>query len=211
MVLKSFVLMNKTFLATAKKYNTWRLFQIVFIVSLIPDIAACDKDLLLDEEKEKTTLNQVSLLYFPTGGGKTEAFLGVLIFNVFFDLFRGKECGVTSILRYPLRLLSVQQVQRLANVLAQAELLRRQDRAIAHTGEFSLGYFVGDGNTPNRIEKKNVIKYRSQKQSETDEERIIDICPYCGRHSVHLRFDETRRDLSRCLSAKVTNCSTKFA
>lgn len=191
MVLKSFVLMNKTFLATAKKYNTWRLFQIVFIVSLIPDIAACDKDLLLDEEKEKTTLNQVSLLYFPTGGGKTEAFLGVLIFNVFFDRFRGKECGVTSILRYPLRLLSVQQVQRLANVLAQAELLRRQDRAIAHTDEFSLGYFVGDGNTPNRIEKKNVIKYRSQKQSETDEERIIDICPYCGKHSVHLRFDET--------------------
>lgn len=190
MVWKSFVLMNKTFLETAKKYDTWRLFQIVFIVSLIPDIAACDKDLLLDEEKEKTTLNQVSLLYFPTGGGKTEAFLGVLIFNVFFDRFRGKDCGVTSILRYPLRLLSVQQVQRLANVLAQAELLRRATPAISGTGEFSLGYFVGDGNTPNRIEKKDVLKYRSQKQSETDEERIIDICPFCGKHSIHLRFDE---------------------
>ena len=109
--------MNRTFLKTSKKYSTWRLFQIVFIVSLVPDIAACDEDVLLDSQKAQTTLNEVSLLYFPTGGGKTEAFLGVLIFNLFFDRYRGKECGVTSILRYPLRLLSVQQVQRLANVL----------------------------------------------------------------------------------------------
>lgn len=190
MIYKSFVLMNKTFLATAKKYTTWRLFQIVFIVSMIPDIAACDKDLLLDSEKAQTTLNSVSLLYFPTGGGKTEAFLGALVFNLFFDRFRGKECGVTSILRYPLRLLSVQQVQRLANALAQAELLRRNVASIANTEPFSLGYFVGDGNTPNRIEKKDVLKYRSMKREECDEERIIDICPFCGKQSVHLKFDE---------------------
>lgn len=190
MILKSFVLMNKTFLATAKKYTTWRLFQIVFIVSMIPDIAACDKDLLLDEEKFDTTLEKVSLLYFPTGGGKTEAFLGVLVFNLFFDRFRGKDCGVTSILRYPLRLLSVQQVQRVANALAQAELLRRAEASIAHTEPFSLGYFVGDGNTPNKIEKKDVLKYRNRGQAECDEERIIDICPFCGKQSVHLKFDE---------------------
>lgn len=190
MVFKSFVNMNKTFKSTSKKYSTWRLFQIVFIVSLIPDIAACDADLLLDEQKSKTTLNDVSLLYFPTGGGKTEAFLGVLIFNVFFDRYRGKECGVTSILRYPLRLLSVQQVQRLANALAQAELIRRTDRSIANTSPFSLGYFVGDGNTPNRIEKKDVLKYRSRQQAEMDEERVIDVCPFCGKQTVHLRFDE---------------------
>ena len=84
--------MNKTFKNVNAKYNTWRLFQIVFIVSLVPDIAACDPDVLLDEQKVQTTLNDVSLLYFPTGGGKTEAFLGVLIFNLFFDRYRGKEC-----------------------------------------------------------------------------------------------------------------------
>lgn len=190
MVFDSFVLMNKTFMATAKKYTTWRLFQIVFIVSIIPDIVACDKELLLEDEKVKTTLEKVSLLYFPTGGGKTEAFLGVLVFNLFFDRYRGKDCGVTSILRYPLRLLSVQQVQRLANALAQAELLRRENPAISNTEPFSLGYFVGDGNTPNRIEKKDVEKYRSKSQSECDEERVIDICPFCGKSTVHLRFDE---------------------
>lgn len=189
-ILKSFVNMNRTFLETSKKYNTWRLFQIVYIVSLIPDIAACDEDVLLDSQKAKTTLNDVSLLYFPTGGGKTEAFLGVLIFNLFFDRYRGKDCGVTSILRYPLRLLSVQQVQRLANVLAQAELIRRADISISQTEEFSLGYFVGDANTPNKIEKKNVIKYRTRPQKALDEERIIDICPFCGKATVHLKFDE---------------------
>lgn len=189
-IMKSFVNMNRTFLKTSKKYSTWRLFQIVFIVSLVPDIAACDENVLLDSQKDQTTLNYVSLLYFPTGGGKTEAFLGVLIFNLFFDRYRGKECGVTSILRYPLRLLSVQQVQRLANVLAQAELIRRSDATISGTEEFSLGYFVGDANTPNKIEKKNVLKYRTSSQAAMDEERIIDICPFCGKQTVHLKFDE---------------------
>ena len=206
-IMKSFINMNRTFLKTSKKYSTWRLFQIVFIVSLVPDIAACDPDVLLDEQKVQTTLNDVSLLYFPTGGGKTEAFLGVLIFNLFFDRYRGKECGVTSILRYPLRLLSVQQVQRLANALAQAELIRRADVAISSTEEFSLGYFVGDANTPNKIEKKNVIKYRTKSQSELDEERIIDICPFCGKQTVHLKFDEdTYRLVHYCDNAE---CESK--
>lgn len=189
-VLDSFVLMNKAFLATSKKYSTWRLFQIVFIVSLIPDIVACDENLMPPEDKQKTTLGQVSLLYFPTGGGKTEAFLGVLVFNLFFDRFRGKDCGVTSILRYPLRLLSVQQVQRLANTLAQAELLRRFHPLIRDTAEFSLGYFVGDTNTPNKIGRDRAIRYRGMTQEEFDEERIIDICPFCGQSTVHLRFNE---------------------
>lgn len=189
-VLKSFILMNKSFLLTSKKYSTWRLFQIVFIVSTIPDIVACDNNLMTAEEKEKTTLSSVSLLYFPTGGGKTEAFLGVLVFNLFFDRFRGKDCGVTSILRYPLRLLSVQQVQRLANTLAQAELLRREDPLICEKEGFSLGYFVGDNNTPNNIKREQVLRYRTMSQDDMDEQRIIDICPFCGKASVHLKFDE---------------------
>ncbi len=191
-VLKSFVLMNKAFLKTSKKYDTWRLFQIVFIVSLVPDIVACDENIMPPEEKQKTTLSEVSLLYFPTGGGKTEAFLGVLVFNLFFDRFRGKDCGVTSILRYPLRLLSVQQVQRLANTLAQAELLRRADPLICSTEEFSLGYFVGDANTPNNIGRERAIRYRGMTQEEMDEERIIDICPFCGQPTVHLKFNEEK-------------------
>lgn len=190
-VKKSFIQMNKTFSATSKKYSTWRLFQIVFIVSMIPDIVACDKDVMPEDEKLKTHLQSMALLYFPTGGGKTEAFLGVLVFNLFFDRHRGKTCGVTSILRYPLRLLSVQQVQRLANILAQAELIRRDDSTIAYTECFSLGYFVGDNNTPNKMGAKQYARYNEMTQSQRDEHRIIDVCPFCGKATVHLRADST--------------------
>lgn len=190
LVCKSFTQMNKAFAKTSKNYTTWRLFQIVFIVSIIPDIVACDRDVMPDDEKAKTHLSDISLLYFPTGGGKTEAFLGVLVFNLFFDRYRGKRCGVTSILRYPLRLLSVQQVQRLANVLAQAELIRRSDVDIKSTECFSLGYFVGDNNTPNSMSKKEYGRYRAMTQEQRDENRILDICPFCGKQTVHLRADE---------------------
>ena len=186
----SFVQMNKTFAETSKKYSTWRLFQIVFIVSMIPDIVACDRDLMPEDEKASTHLSSMSLLFFPTGGGKTEAFLGVLVFNLFFDRHRGKSCGVTSILRYPLRLLSVQQVQRLANILAQAEIIRRNDPQIANTGVFSLGYYVGDNNTPNSMSKKEYTRYREMTQEQRDEHRVLDICPFCGKKTVHLRADE---------------------
>ncbi len=191
-VLKSFIYMNETFKKTNAKYNTWRLFQLVFIVSIIPDIVACDENIMPEDEKKNTTLDAMALLYFPTGGGKTEAFLGVLIFNLFFDRYRGKSVGVTSILRYPLRLLSVQQVQRLANVLAQAELIRRADADICNTGEFSLGYFVGDGNTPNKLTLSDIEKYRTKTQEQKDEERVIDICPFCKEKTVHLDVDEEK-------------------
>lgn len=206
-VRKSFMQMNEAFLKTSKKYDTWRLFQIVFIVSMIPDIVACDKHIMQDEEeREKTTLPYMSLLYFPTGGGKTEAFLGVLVFNLFFDRHRGKVAGVTSILRYPLRLLSVQQVQRLANVMAQAELIRRKDVTINDTFPFSLGYFVGDNNTPNSISDEQFSRYESMGKKQLDEHRVIDICPFCSQKTVHIRVDrELRRFIHYCDNP---NCSS---
>jgi hypothetical protein len=122
----AFVLMNNAFLNSPRNYGSWRLFQIVFIVSLLLDIAATENDLLIEEELKNSRLERVDLLYFPTGGGKTEAFLGIMVFNLFFDRLRGKKLGTTAIVKYPLRLLSIQQFQRIANILASAEQIRRK-------------------------------------------------------------------------------------
>lgn len=196
MIRTAFCYMNQAFMASAKGYKSWRLFQIVFIVSLILDIVAHEPDLMLEDDvvcKAKT--DDVDILYFPTGGGKTEAFLGILVFNLFFDRLRGKDAGVTAILKYPLRLLSVQQVQRVCNIIAQAELIRKS--RIGTGSSFSLGYFVGEGNTPNKIDKKRKDLLLQLSQNDLDEKyKLVDICPFCGGRSVHVEYDEISNTLN---------------
>jgi hypothetical protein len=79
-----------------------------------------------DADRDELT---ASLLYFATGGGKSEAFFGLLVFNVFLDRLRGKHRGVTALVRYPLRLLTLQQARRLMRILTNAELVRIRGRA----------------------------------------------------------------------------------
>ena len=207
MVRTAFQYMNRAFMMSAKGYDSWRLFQIVFVVSLILDIVANEPDLDLDDElKGKAKTNDTDILYFPTGGGKTEAFLGILVFNLFFDRLRGKECGVTALLKYPLRLLSVQQVQRVSNILATAEKIRINE---ALGGEaFSLGYFVGEGNTPNKIDKELKKTLNELSPDEIDEKyRLLDVCPFCGSSLVHVIYDEKSNSLRHICSNP--GCSSK--
>lgn len=211
MLSDAFRYMNQAFRDSAKikGYDSWRLFQIVFIVSLILDVVAHEQDLMLDDEiKSKAKTDDVDILYFPTGGGKTEAFLGILVFNLFFDRIRGKNYGVTAMLKYPLRLLSVQQVQRVANILAAAELIR-QAKEIGGS-PFSLGYYVGDGNTPNNIDKDLQKTLLELSPDEIDEKyRLIDVCPFCGQETVHAIYDAEANSLrhicgnSECVSQGV--------
>lgn len=186
-VRESFILMNKVFSMNSKGYKSWRLFQLVFIVLQILDLHA------IEEGEEIFPENKVScadILYFPTGGGKTEAFLGITVFGMFYDRFRGKSDGVTAIIKYPLRLLSVQQVQRVAEVVAASEKLRREHQLLADTSEYSIGYFVGDINTPNKVDKRLAEKLISCSQESLNEDyRIIDVCPFCGSLKVDIEFD----------------------
>lgn len=124
----------------------WRLFQMAFILAHIPVFASRISDWrdyhdpVLDEDS-------ASLLYFPTGGGKSEAFYGALLFAMFLDRLRGKDRGVTALIRYPLRLLTLQQAQRLLKLLVHAEMVRRNNHA--GTWSFEIGFWVGSQNTPN--------------------------------------------------------------
>jgi hypothetical protein len=198
-LLSGFKLANETFsLANAgKPFNTWHLFQIVYIVSHLPALAArehSDADL-------RSELDHVDVLWFAAGGGKTEAYLGLILTALFYDRLRGKHAGVTAWLRFPLRMLSVQQLFRTLRVLVVAERLRIENNiGTANDDAFSLGYLVGGGNTPNDLKYPDgwwrgwdVEKSKAEQGTFTTdhlEHRLITRCPYCQRDCVQLRLDE---------------------
>jgi hypothetical protein len=217
----AFQLVNKTFQGVGEHptnpKDAWRLFQIVFLVGQIPGIAALrNKDPLLIKERET-----VDIIYFPTGGGKTEAYLGTLVFHCFFDRLRGKTAGVTAWTRFPLRLLTLQQTQRVADVIGMAELVRRGNKDQRLSGRniaaFAVGYFVGKEATPNEIYDISKYRYESKADAETtwsqaNDERVrqswkrLVECPSCRTKSVIVKFDEQRIRLFH----ECTNSNCKF-
>ena len=120
-------------------------------------------------------------------------FSGLLVFNLFFDRLRGKTMGITALIRYPLRLLTLQQAQRLVAILMRAELLRRT--ASIPGQPFEIGFWVGSGNTPNRPddERLDPVPRRESPKHRTDDNlnaayrevnesfNKIPTCPMCKR------------------------------
>lgn len=184
------------------RVRRWRLFQIVFIVVQLAALAAREPSgsHLRDE------LSYADVLWFPTGGGKSAALYGITAVAMFYDRLRGKNFGTTSIIRFPLRMLSVQQLDRILRLIVCCELVRSarhgQPRDTARTGRawelgepFELGYFVGRNNTPNRLTDAADTKWRDiasmarQDVSWCHDRVVVPTCPYCGGGQVTLRPD----------------------
>ena len=148
---RAWLMLNETFLnaGQARGIKGWRLFQLGFVLAHVPTLASrmavYATDRWFDHQFDEET---ATLLYFPTGGGKSEAFFGLLIFNLFLDRLRGKLVGVTALVRYPLRLLTLQQAQRLHSLIIRAELIRVRKRIVGRP--FEIGFWVGSANTPNQ-------------------------------------------------------------
>lgn len=202
--LKSFKRMNESFVKMG--FDKWRTFQIVFILMTIPDMlkqadqAGDDIDLDWDEDHLTEQLDVADVIYFPTGGGKTEAYLGLVTFTVFHDRLRGKKHGMTAFAKFPLRFLSLQQLQRIANVFAMAEEIRRRDDI---GGEpFSVGYLVGSGNTPNKLSSGKYTNYIRDAQNDDEFKnsvKYVNTCPFCNEDSVIIDGDlEEGRILHKC-------------
>ncbi|WP_336331148.1 helicase-related protein [Haloarcula sp. CGMCC 1.2071] len=193
---RAFELMNES-MDRMHEFPGWRLFQLVFIVMQVPDIASREHsgweevewregntdDLAEDAD---SALDIVDVLWFPTGGGKTEAFLGVAVWSMFFDRIRGKDFGVAAWTRFPLRLLSLQQLQRMSETVIFADLVRREQADIgSHPSRpFSVGYLVGKANTPNALtgyDNSNYEKYQGQNgESLREDAKVVPSCPACG-------------------------------
>lgn len=196
-VRQAFKLMNETF-ALNKKYIGWRMFQIVFIVSEIADMINCEYHGTPNFDERDTDIDNVDLIYFPTGGGKTETFLGCVIFSAFFDRIRGKENGATAIIKYPLRLLAAQQLDRVLVLTINANKTKEKYQL---TGDqFSVGFFTGSKNTPNEISEKKLQEINSLPQeTKNNLYRQIDICPICKKE-MNVSFDASSWKLTHVCS-----------
>jgi hypothetical protein len=167
---------------------SWRRFQMVFIVCVIGGLF---RRILGDYEDLKI----VDVLWFPTGGGKTEAYLALMIWQAFFDRLTGKKVGVTAMMRFPLRLLSLQQMQRVVEAIACAEQIRKASKDFAGD-PFSVGFLVGSTATRNKLSPSDIQQLQEQlklpfanRQDWVKRQRVIVECPSCHRRSVDIRID----------------------
>lgn len=174
----------------------WRPFQIAFLLMDINSI-------VYDDSPER---NIVDLIWFPTGGGKTEAYLGLTAFAIFYRrLTHSKEAaGTTVIMRYTLRLLAAQQFTRAATLICACEYIRQQCEKkhrkypIYSLGKesISIGLWIGGTHIPNRNEGKNSASYHLEKlknvskhyyvRSEKERHNKFQVlkCPWCGTKMV---------------------------
>lgn len=182
-------------IAKAKGYKDWRLFQLAFILASLPSFATRIPEFHKYYTKDVAEYSEaVTLLYFATGGGKSEAFLGLLLLVMFLDRLRGKARGVSALMRYPLRLLTLQQARRTFSAIGAAEDIRHSR---GHPGEpFSLGFWVGGSNTPNWHRDEGFDDVPSVSERPLDREDVartaqpykgarerwlkLTACPFCG-------------------------------
>ena len=187
----------------------YRPFQLAFLLLSIKGIT---------EPQSDDRKNVVDLIWFPTGGGKTEAYLAVTAFTIVWRRMMNNEKasqGVSVIMRYTLRLLTAQQFERASKLIASLEFLRKIFIDDLKKETISIGLWVGNQLTPGKIsEAKEIvdeIERKCRKQNgkpETKNTFQISSCPWCGTKLVSegdYGFDvETRSFKIRCLNSKCT-------
>jgi hypothetical protein len=156
----------------------WRMFQLAFVLlnlSAIVDPTHEDRE-------------TVELIFFPTGGGKTEAYLGLIAFTLVWRRMVGAKrpdqgLGVAVILRYTLRLLTLDQLGRAATLICALEQLRAKQKELGSV-RFSIGLWVGKSATANRLTEvaRQITDYRNGSSSLSP--FPLPACPWCRREIV---------------------------
>ncbi|HEY8378328.1 MAG TPA: helicase-related protein, partial [Nannocystis sp.] len=153
----------------------WHLFQLAFLLLNLECIA--------DPKSEHR--DDVELIFFPTGGGKTEAYLGVIAFTLLLRRLRGAArpdggLGVAVLLRYTLRLLTLDQLARASTLVCALELLRRQHPGELGRERLSIGLWVGRSATANTLSEvaRRVTEYKNNRAPSPFP---LTHCPWCGK------------------------------
>lgn len=186
--------------------RTWRLFQLAFVVLNLPSITRLDHP-----ERSHETEAVADLLWFATGGGKTEAYLGLTAYVLALRRLqkdiegRSGDHGVAVLMRYTLRLLTLQQFQRAAALICACETIRKADTDKWGTTPFRLGLWVGGKTTPNSLKQaaESLLQGNvgGQPQGGGTPHQIVS-CPWCG-HGIfanHVKVYEPPSDIGRCVT-----------
>ena len=162
---------------------SWRPFQIAFILVNLRGLA----------DPDSSDRNIADLLWFPTGGGKTEAYLGLIAIAIMLRRLRNPEhAGVSVIMRYTLRLLTLQQYERATGLICALEQLRREE--LPNAKSISIGLWVGQSSTPNSLADARRALNRQKTGKVDDSEDTADPvqlrqCPWCGTELTYKNYD----------------------
>ncbi len=145
----------------------WRPFQLAFILMTLESATNENSDF-------RDTLD---LIWFPTGGGKTEAYLGLMAFLFIYRRLKysASSGGTVSIMRYTLRLLTSQQFLRASKVISALELIRQKEVSTLGEEPFSIGLWVGSASSPNTFNQAK--KYLEEKKFS---KLVLSSCPWCN-------------------------------
>ncbi len=189
--------------------RSWRLFQLAFILLNLPSLT----DLQHPDRSDAPSAG-ADLLWFPTGGGKTEAYLGLTAYTLAIRRLQGTVegrsgmDGVAVLMRYTLRLLTLQQFQRAAALICACEMIRRDARDQGDTRwgatPFRLGLWVGQRTTPNKTEQaaeavKRDHGARGATVGGTGSPAQLTACPWCGAKIDPGRHIVVNKDIGRTI------------
>jgi len=183
-----------------RENRSWRPFQLAFILLALPALADPTH-----RDRTQPVEAFADLLWFPTGGGKTEAYLGVAAFAMGIRRLQGNMGGLDGgrglavVMRYTLRLLTLQQFQRATTLICAMEVLRRAEPAVWGDAPFTIGLWVGQRVTPNSTEESHaaIEKERDGKYGTGSTPAQLTTCPWCGSEIVPGRDIHVDRDIDR--------------
>ena len=149
----------------------WRPFQLAFLLTTLESTANEDSEFR----------DTVDLIWFPTGGGKTEAYLGLIAFQIALRRLRHPDTGggTAVLMRYTLRLLTRDQFIRATRLICALELIRRE-RDDLGSAPITIGMWVGEATSPNTFRKAAELVNKAIAANERPE-LVLDHCPWCGQ------------------------------
>jgi hypothetical protein len=184
--LRSFHLANEAMLmqmargTKPSEQPTWRPFQLAFILLSLASTVNADHD----------DRSLVDLIWFPTGGGKTEAYLGLAAIEMIRRrLVYGNAGGGTAVVtRYTMRLLTAQQFQRAAALMCALQILRQRERDLSRTPAFTIGLWLGNSTTPGTFTAAKEQYERTLREAQPKNRFQIRECPWCGEPMLPARL-----------------------